>query len=97
MTWRGVIAEYRDRLPVTDATPIVTLLEGATPLIPAPRISETVNRDVFLKFVDPFTKKLNDLILEVADELGVDKSDYVRSLILGDLKEGVRRNKIKNE
>ena len=23
--WRGVIQEYRDRLPVTDATPIVTL------------------------------------------------------------------------
>ena len=32
------------------------------------------------------TKKLNELILEVSEGLGVGKSDYVRSLILGDLK-----------
>ncbi len=32
------------------------------------------------------TKKLNSLILEVSDSLGVDKSDYVKSLILHDLK-----------
>ena len=50
MRWRGVIAEHRDHLPVTDATPIVTLLEGGTPLIPAPAIAEIVRRDVFLKF-----------------------------------------------
>jgi threonine synthase len=50
VTWRGVIEEYRDRLPVSTATPIVTLLEGGTPLIPAPRVSQLVDRDVFLKF-----------------------------------------------
>jgi threonine synthase len=50
MSWRGVIGEYRDRLPVTDATPVVTLLEGGTPLIPAPFISDLVSRDVYLKF-----------------------------------------------
>jgi threonine synthase len=38
---------YRDRLPVD---PLVTLGEGDTPLIPAPRISERVNADVWLKF-----------------------------------------------
>jgi len=38
------------------------------------------------------TKKLNELILEVSDSLGVDKSDYVRALILNDLK-----NKKKND
>lgn len=32
------------------------------------------------------TKKLNDLILEVAEGLGVDKSEYVKSLILTDLR-----------
>lgn len=32
--WRGIIEEYRDRLPVTDATPVVTLLEGGTPWCP---------------------------------------------------------------
>jgi len=31
--WRGVIEEYRQYLPVTDDTPVVTLLEGGTPLI----------------------------------------------------------------
>jgi threonine synthase len=47
--WRGVIEEYRDRLPVTAATPVVTLLEGGTPLIPAPRISALTDCDVYLK------------------------------------------------
>lgn len=50
MRWRGVIEEHRDRLPVSDATPVVTLLEGGTPLIPAPAVSDRVDRDVFLKF-----------------------------------------------
>ncbi len=50
MTWRGVIEEFRDRLPVSEATPVVTLLEGATPLIRAARLSEQVGRDVFLKY-----------------------------------------------
>ncbi len=47
--WRGVIEEYRDRLPVTDATPVVTLLEGGTPLVPAPRLSAMTGCDVHLK------------------------------------------------
>lgn len=50
MTWRGLIEEFRDRLPVTDATPVVTLLEGNTPLIAAERLSELVNREVYLKY-----------------------------------------------
>ncbi len=33
--WRGVIEEYRQYLPVTEQTPVVTLLEGDTPLIPS--------------------------------------------------------------
>jgi len=48
--WRGVIEEYRSFLPVTDATPVVTLLEGATPLLPAPRLSERLNATVWLKY-----------------------------------------------
>ena len=47
--WRGVIEEYRDRLPVTDATPVVTLREGGTPLVPARRLSERTGCDVHLK------------------------------------------------
>jgi threonine synthase len=48
--WRGVIEEYRPFLPVDDGTPVVTLLEGGTPLLPAPRLSERVGARVFLKF-----------------------------------------------
>ena len=48
--WRGVIEEYRELLPVTSDTPVVTLQEGATPLLPAPRLSERVGADVWLKY-----------------------------------------------
>ncbi len=37
-TWRGIIEEYREYLPVTPRTPIVTLREGATPLLRADRL-----------------------------------------------------------
>jgi threonine synthase len=47
--WRGLIHEYRDRLPVTDKTPVVTLLEGGTPLVYACNISEKVGAEVWLK------------------------------------------------
>ncbi|HKH87217.1 MAG TPA: threonine synthase, partial [Acidimicrobiales bacterium] len=47
--WRGVIEQYRSFLPVTQATPVVTLYEGATPLLPAPRLSERIGADVWLK------------------------------------------------
>ncbi|MGI9584273.1 MAG: threonine synthase [Acidimicrobiia bacterium] len=50
MTWKGVIREHRKHLPVAPSTPIVTLLEGGTPLIAAPVVSEAVDREVFLKF-----------------------------------------------
>src|SRR5438270_14001571 len=48
--WRGVIEEYRPFPPVDDGTPVVTLLEGGTPLLPAPKLSERVGAKVFLKF-----------------------------------------------
>src|SRR6202142_2166926 len=41
--------EYRDLLPITEKTPVVTLLEGGTPLVPAPRLSERVGANVWLK------------------------------------------------
>jgi threonine synthase len=47
--WRGLIDAYRDRLPVTDATPVVTLHEGDTPLVPAPVLSQRTGADVHLK------------------------------------------------
>jgi threonine synthase len=47
--WRGVVEEYRAFLPVDGGTPVVTLQEGATPLLPAPRLSERVGAEVWLK------------------------------------------------
>lgn len=47
--WRGVIEEYRDRLPVTASTPVVTLGEGGTPLVRAASLSEATGCEVFLK------------------------------------------------
>ncbi len=47
--WRGVIEEYREFLPVDEGTPVVTLQEGATPLLPAPRLSERLGALVWLK------------------------------------------------
>jgi threonine synthase len=47
--WPGVIESYREHLPVTSSTPVVTLLEGGTPLLPAPRLSERVRARVLLK------------------------------------------------
>jgi threonine synthase len=47
---RGVISRYRAYLPVTDATPVVSLNEGSTPLIHSPLLSERAERNVFLKY-----------------------------------------------
>jgi threonine synthase len=47
--WRGVIEEYREHLPIPPGAPVVTLLEGGTPLLPAPRLSERVGARVYLK------------------------------------------------
>jgi len=46
----GLIERYRDRLPVSAATPVVTLGEGGTPLLHAPRVSERAGCDVYLKY-----------------------------------------------
>ncbi len=48
--WRGVIEEYRDRLPVGPTTPVVTLREGGTPLIRARTLSQATGCEVWLKF-----------------------------------------------
>jgi threonine synthase len=47
--WRGLIEEYRDRLPVSADTPVVTLHEGATPLVHAEHLSSLVDAEVWLK------------------------------------------------
>jgi threonine synthase len=47
--WPGLIEAYRSRLPVSDSTPVVTLQEGATPLVPAVELSRRTGCDVYLK------------------------------------------------
>ncbi|WP_375492365.1 threonine synthase [uncultured Jatrophihabitans sp.] len=47
--WPGLIDAYRDRLPVSDRTPNVTLYEGGTPLVPARTLSERTGCEVYLK------------------------------------------------
>jgi threonine synthase len=47
---RGVINRYRPYLPVSDATPVISLSEGSTPLIFSPRLSELSGQEVYLKF-----------------------------------------------
>ena len=44
--WQGLIETYRSYLPVSETTPVVTLLEGNTPLIPVPTISSCIGRQV---------------------------------------------------
>ncbi len=50
--WPGIIEAYRGFLPVTESTPVVTLLEGNTPLVPARRLCETLSLpiDLYLKY-----------------------------------------------
>ena len=50
--WPGLIEAYRDWLPVSAKTPVITLHEGATPLIPVPTIAERIGKGVrvFVKY-----------------------------------------------
>jgi len=47
--WRGVIEEYRDRIPLLAGASAVTLLEGDTPLVFAPELSARTDCEVYLK------------------------------------------------
>jgi threonine synthase len=47
--WPGIIEAYRDRLPVGPSTPVITLFEGGTPLLPAYELSRRTGCEVFLK------------------------------------------------
>jgi threonine synthase len=44
-----LIERYRDALPVEDGDPVISLLEGSTPLVPARTLSERLEVDVYLK------------------------------------------------
>jgi threonine synthase len=47
---KGVLSRYRDRLPITDATPMLTLGEGSTPLVRSRRLVDRVGcRELYFK------------------------------------------------
>jgi threonine synthase len=48
--WQGVIPEFRERLPVSEKTPVITLEEGGTPLIHSEVLSNRTGCDVWLKY-----------------------------------------------
>ena len=45
-----LVERYRDRLPLAPGTEVVSLAEGSTPLLPAPRVSERLGAEVWLKW-----------------------------------------------
>jgi threonine synthase len=47
--WRGVLAEFADRLDIPDGTPTITLGEGGTPLVHSRWLSDATGGDVWLK------------------------------------------------
>jgi threonine synthase len=46
----GIIDRYREFLPVTEKTPSLTLHEGSTPLLFAPRLSEKLGLELYFKY-----------------------------------------------
>lgn len=45
-SWPGLIEAYREFLPVSEQTPVITLCEGNTPLIPLPALAERMGKSV---------------------------------------------------
>ncbi|MDP8212000.1 MAG: threonine synthase [Candidatus Zapsychrus exili] len=50
VNFKGLIEEYREFLPVTEKTPVVSLLEGNTPLIYSYNLSEILGLKIYLKY-----------------------------------------------
>ena len=48
----GLIERWRDRLPFEEGDPVVSLSEGSTPLVFAPRVSERADCEVWLEKAD---------------------------------------------
>ncbi len=80
MKWSGIIEAYRDFLPVSEKTPVVTLHEGGTPLLPAPRLAAAlgIQSDLYLKYegLNPtgsFKDRGMTLAISKAKEEGAEK------------------------
>lgn len=49
MRWNGLLAEFKELLPVTEQTPMLTLNEGNTPLIKLENLSKELGIELFVK------------------------------------------------
>lgn len=49
MSWKGLLEEYKEYLPISDKTPMLTLHEGNTPLIHLKNLSEEWGIDLYVK------------------------------------------------
>lgn len=71
--WRGVIEEYRNDLPVTPPTSVITLGEGGTPLVESGWLSELTGCTVYVKVEgDNPTGSFKDRGMTVAVSAAVD-------------------------
>jgi threonine synthase len=52
MSYKGLIEKYKEILPINPSTPIISLLEGNTPLIPAVNLPSKLGFDgeIYFKF-----------------------------------------------
>ncbi|SES40164.1 threonine synthase [Salipaludibacillus aurantiacus] len=50
MMWRGLLEEYKSYLPVNEKTPMLSLQEGNTPLLPLKNLSEKLDIDLHVKY-----------------------------------------------
>jgi threonine synthase len=75
----GLIERYRDRLPFATGDPVVSLQEGSTPLVLAPRLSERVGAEVWLK-------------IEGANPTGSFKDRGMTCAVSAAVREGPRRS-----
>jgi threonine synthase len=49
MMWKGLLYHYRDYLPITEKTPMISLNEGNTPLIPLENLSKKLGIELYVK------------------------------------------------
>ncbi len=50
MSYKGLIDKYKQYLPVNDKTPVITLMEGNTPLVPSENIGKKLGINLFFKY-----------------------------------------------
>ncbi|NJP37944.1 threonine synthase [Alkalicoccus luteus] len=50
MLWRGLLEEYKEYLPVNEDTPMLSLQEGNTPLLPMKHLSEKLGVELYVKY-----------------------------------------------